>query len=313
VSETPFPQISIVTACLNRAGHIARAIDSVLAQAYPAVEHIVVDGGSTDGTLTVLQRFRHLRVVSERDRNLYDAINKGLGLARGEVVGLLNSDDMYPPGAFAAAAEALRDPLVEMTIGGAEFITVAGEEQTLLRRLTGQRATGLLEANAIGNVTMINSCFYRRSLLSRVGPFDIRFPICADKDFWMRLVLARPAHRIVPAVLYQYVSHGDSLTFSGADMRDSLSEHLLAMVRTKLSELPKGTPEYATYRRWHAWAAGYRALLDARRKRVGDMFRTARDAAMLDPIWPARFLARLPEHWRDRGIRHELPGPYRVS
>ena len=78
------PRLSIVTPCLNRAATIGAAIDSVLAQGEPGVQHIVVDGGSTDGTAEILARYPHLTVIREKDRNLYDAINKGLRAARGD-------------------------------------------------------------------------------------------------------------------------------------------------------------------------------------------------------------------------------------
>jgi glycosyltransferase involved in cell wall biosynthesis len=301
MSGTPF--FSIVTPCLNRAATIGAAVESVLAQGHPSFEHIVVDGGSTDGTLEVLARHPHLRVVSEPDRNLYDAINKGLRLARGEGLGLLNSDDLYAPGAFAAAERTLADPRVEMVIGGAEIFALRDVREEVLYRFTGRRALGLHEANAVRNVTLINGCFFRRQLLARVGLFDDRFPLAADKDFWMRLVFAGPEHRLVPDILYRYRSHAGSLTFAEADGREALSRHLLDLARTRLAECPAGSAEHAAYRRWHAWATGYRALQQVRLRRPGEALRTVREGFSRDSAWPLRFLLQLPAHWRDRDVR----------
>jgi glycosyltransferase involved in cell wall biosynthesis len=307
MSEPARPFFSIVTPCLNRAGSIARAIESVLAQNYPAFEHIVIDGGSTDGTPAVLARYPHVRLVVEPDRNLYDAINKGLRLVRGDVVGLLNSDDLYAPGAFAAAAAILADPAVEMAIGGAEIFTLQDGRATTIRRYTGGRATGLQEANVIGNVTLMNSAFWRASLHNRIGMFDDRFPLAADKDFWMRLVLAAPARRLSPDIWYRYLSHPGSLTFSDNDLRDKLSAHLLTVAETRLRECDPGTREHAAYRRWHGWACGYRVTRHAMRGRIGEALATARAGWRVDHAWPLRFLARLPVHWRDRGVRRGVP------
>src|SRR5262245_2614541 len=95
------PRISIVTPSFNQARYIGKTIESVSAQRYPDVEHIVIDGGSRDGTLDVLAGHPHLRVISEPDRGHADAVNKGFRLATGEIWAFLNSDDTLVPGALA--------------------------------------------------------------------------------------------------------------------------------------------------------------------------------------------------------------------
>ena len=89
--------VSIITACFNSEDTIADAIASVASQTYPRVEHIIIDGGSTDGTLDIIDGYKDniARVVSEPDDGIYDALNKGIRLARGDVIGFLHSDDMY--------------------------------------------------------------------------------------------------------------------------------------------------------------------------------------------------------------------------
>ena len=297
------PRLSIVTPCLNRAATIEAAILSVLAQDHPACEHIVVDGGSTDGTAGILARYPHLVVVREPDRNLYDALNKGLRRARGEVVALLNSDDIYPAGAFAAAEAALADPGIEMVIGGAEFFAETAAGEVIQRRLSGTGAVGLTEANVIGDVTVMNAAFFRRPLLERLGGFDDRFPLAADKDFWLRLVLLAPRHAMLDQVLYRYRSHDGSLTFAAGDLRDKLSRHLLDLARTRLAECRPGTPAHAAYRRWHGWAVGYRAAVLAQGGQRRAALGVAAAGFGADAWWPARFLARLPGHWQRRDAR----------
>jgi len=114
------PLLSIVTPCLNRAPLIGQAVESVQRQDYPRVEHIVMDGGSTDGTLEVLRRYPHLDVTSEKDRGLYDALNKAIQRARGEIVGHINSDDLYEPRVFGAVMRAFAaHPEADAVVGGA--------------------------------------------------------------------------------------------------------------------------------------------------------------------------------------------------
>jgi glycosyltransferase involved in cell wall biosynthesis len=296
------PRFSIVTPCLNRAATIGAAIESVLAQGHPSVEHIVVDGGSTDGTAEILARHPHLTVIREKDRNLYDAINKGLRAASGEIVGLLNSDDLYAPGAFAAAEAAFADPAADMVLGAAEFFDEADGRETLRQRLDGE-ANALSEANVIGGITTMNAAFYRRALIGRVGPFDDRLPLAADKDFWLRLVLLAPRVAGIPATVIRYRAHAGSLTFAAGDLREKLSLHNLDAARSRLAALPAGAPDRAAYRRWHGWATGYRMLVQARQGQAAAAFATARSGFAADAWWPARFLARLPGHWRSRAAR----------
>ena len=92
------PLVSVVTPSFNQAAFIEETIQSVLKQDYPHIEHIVVDGGSTDGTVDILQRYPHLRWISEPDCGQSDALNKGFAMARGEILGWLNSDDTYNAG-----------------------------------------------------------------------------------------------------------------------------------------------------------------------------------------------------------------------
>jgi len=127
------PRISIITPCLNRARFIREAVESVLNQGYPDFEHIIVDGGSTDGTLTVLEKYPHLRVISEPDKGMYDAINKGLHFARGAVIGLLNSDDLYAAGSLRTVAERFsHDASAQAVVGGAEvFLDEDGERRVI--------------------------------------------------------------------------------------------------------------------------------------------------------------------------------------
>ena len=99
-----WPRISIVTPSFNQSHYITETIESVLAQTYPNLEHIVVDGGSTDGTLDILQRYSHLKVISEPDRGQADAINKGFRISTGSIWGYLNSDDTLLPGALQHVA-----------------------------------------------------------------------------------------------------------------------------------------------------------------------------------------------------------------
>lgn len=181
------PLISIITPSFNQATFIKQTIDSVLIQDYPNIEHIVVDGGSTDGTLEILRSYNYLgerfRFVSEPDRGQSDAINKGLSMARGEIIGWLNSDDTYLPGAVSKAMHALAlNPAWSMVYGNAYHIN----EQS---KFIGVYPTKPFSRQSLFLFCIIcqPSAFVRKEVFQSVGGVDETLHYCMDYDLWMRI------------------------------------------------------------------------------------------------------------------------------
>lgn len=209
-------KLSIITPCFNRADFIATAIDSVRCQWRDGMEHIIVDGGSTDGTLDILDQYDHLTVISEPDENLYDAVNKGLALAQGEVIGWLNSDDKYDPTAFQSVLPLFdEDPDLEMVCGGA---TIAAPGHHSVPKTTDifdrARNKNLEFHDLLFDVPIINARFFRRSLFDRVGEFDLRFMPASDREFLLRCALADTRVTAIDAIVHEYVTHAGSATIT---------------------------------------------------------------------------------------------------
>ena len=212
-------KFSVITPCFNRRDYIAEAIESVLAQAYPDFEHWIIDAGSTDGTLEVLGRYGHLKVVSEPDHGVYDGMNKGIRRAKGDVVVLLNSDDVLTPGAFRLAAELLSNTVGTMLVsGGCEIFrtTAAGRELVMHRYLNPRRYQLSLENATVGH-PFINARFFRRKVFEQIGLFDLRYPIAADRDFLIRAALRGLPDAPVTRLLYRYRWHPGSLTMNAGN------------------------------------------------------------------------------------------------
>jgi glycosyltransferase involved in cell wall biosynthesis len=187
-------KISVITPSFNQAQYIEATIQSVLAQNYFPTEHLVIDGRSTDSTLSVLQRYQsHLRWVSEPDHGQADAINKGLRQASGELVAWLNSDDVYLPGALHQVARFFAgQPAVDVVYGDYYFINERGRILLRRREIPFDYPILLYGLNYISQPTV----FFRRSLLDRFGYLDDRLHYGLDWEYWLRLARggARFAH-----------------------------------------------------------------------------------------------------------------------
>lgn len=249
-------RISIVTPTLNRAHFLGEAIESVLAQNDPDVEHVVVDGMSTDGTVELLARYPHLRVIREPDTGLYDALNKGLRAATGEMISWLNSDDLFTRDAFRRVREAAADSAIEAVHGRAEIFVEGAADAVSTRLATANRLSAERPELTIENVALgapnPNARFLRRSVYERVGYCETRYRVASDRDFLLRVALANPRAAILDAVVYRYRWHGESLTFANdpagdAKVRDEyldIAERFLAR-----DDLPEDAR--AALQRWH--------------------------------------------------------------
>jgi len=206
---TPPPTLSVVSPVYNYGRFLPQMLDSV-ARLATAHEHIVIDGGSTDGSLAVLERREDpaLRWVSERDRGQTHAVNKGFALASGEFVGWLNGDDEYVAESVDAAVDHLRrHPDVAATFGGLDFIDEGGSVRREYRPGPWSWARLLF----LGDYIPTPSYIFRRSLLETTGMLDERWIDAADYDFYLRLLQGRRVHR-VPGVAVRFRVHAESKT-----------------------------------------------------------------------------------------------------
>lgn len=177
----------MVTVCWNSEATIEGTLKSVAAQTHPFVEHIIVDGASTDRTMEIVRRFPHVSiVVSERDRGIYDAMNKGLALATGDVIGTLNADDFYAsPEVLSGVADAFRDPALDVTY--ADLCYVDQDDPTRIVRYW--RSSAFVPGSyRHGWCPPHPTFFVRRSAYDRFGNFDLDYRIASDVELTMRFL-----------------------------------------------------------------------------------------------------------------------------
>lgn len=212
-------RVSIVTPCLNSAATLPQTLASVREQrGVVEIEHVVVDGGSTDETVEILRAAEGVRWVSEPDRGLSDAMNKGIAMAGGDVVGWLNADDVYRPGALARVADEFSaHPGARWLTGICTIIDGDGRE---IRRLVTAYKRLLLRHYSFGlfltqNFVAAPATFVRRTAFDEVGVFDERFRYSMDYDMWLRLARLEPPLVIDDEPLSAFRMAEGSLSMSG--------------------------------------------------------------------------------------------------
>jgi glycosyltransferase involved in cell wall biosynthesis len=208
--------VSIVTPSFNQARYIDATIRSVLEQDYPHVEYIIVDGGSTDGTPEVIQKYadRLAWWVSEPDRGQTDAINKGFARARGEVLAWLNSDDTYQPGALRAAVEALQaHPEAAMVYGDANYIA---EDGRVIGRFPAAQTDFRRLRHGYVHIPQ-QSAFWRAAYWRQVGPLDPSFYFAMDYDLWVRMSALAPLVYVPGQVWANFRLHSGAKTIDADD------------------------------------------------------------------------------------------------
>ena len=294
MSEEPastWPRITILTPCFNAARTIAEAVASVGRQHYPDLEHIVLDAVSTDGTREILAGFPACRVVSEPDEGSHDAMNKGLRLASGEIVGFLNSDDFYADGLLAEVGRAFRDDraLDVISVGTVVFDETGEARRTLVAR-DHARDGGFWLAELAFGAPGFNGRFFRRALFDRLGGFDLAYDFSADRDFLIRIALSGAKTRALPRFGYFFRSHQGSRTLN-ATRRNALTftrEHLVqALTFAREATDPA---KRRLFLAWHAFDSAKLAYFALGAGRIGEALAAALRLTRDNPLW----LARLP-------------------
>jgi glycosyltransferase involved in cell wall biosynthesis len=212
--STKFPKISVVTPCFNSQHTIRETLESVLQQNYPNFEHIVMDGGSKDGTLSIIKDFPHLIWESQKDEGHYHAMNKGIERATGEIVVVLNADDCYRPRAFQTVGQAFLDhPDWDGLFG--DIIYVDGGSKEIYRRVEAKFDYNILRFSI--DYVIHPTLFVKKCVYNRLGLFRHKqYLNCCDYEFILRLGKERCKVGHVPFFLvnYRYHQHGQS-----ADLR----------------------------------------------------------------------------------------------
>jgi glycosyltransferase involved in cell wall biosynthesis len=177
------PKLTILTPSFNQGGYIEQTIRSVLSQNYQPVEHIIIDGGSTDSTVGVLKQYPHLLWVSEKDRGQADALNKGFGRATGDIIGWINSDDYYEHNIFESVAECFQDPDIMWVIGNLTYVFDQSME------LVPDRSPHVTFDRLVRNPDIVRQLptFFRKTFLERAGGWNPDYFMAMDFDLWIRL------------------------------------------------------------------------------------------------------------------------------
>lgn len=199
------PKISIITPSYNQASFIEQTIKSIQEQSYPNIEHIIIDGGSTDGTLDVLKKSdANIIWISEKDEGQTDAINKGLRLSTGEIVAYINSDDFYEKDAFKKVSEVFsQNSQIMWLCGKCRIVRETGEE--FFRPITWFKNFWLKRYgyNKLLTINFISqpAVFWRKKVTEEVGFLDPSLSFAADYEYWLRI-----GKKYEPAMINEYLA-----------------------------------------------------------------------------------------------------------
>jgi len=190
VGERGNPLVTIITVVLNNAEFIRDSIESVLSQTYPKIEYIVIDGDSTDGTVKIVEEYEQKIsfIISEQDEGIYDALNKGICLATGDIIAILHSDD------FFCDKEVVSDMVSKMIDIDAEFgfsdmVIVDNETEKLLRYYRANYFSRWMFR--MGWMPPHPTCFIKKSLFDEFGLYSLDYEVVSDFDFLVRIFYGR--------------------------------------------------------------------------------------------------------------------------
>lgn len=180
-------KVSIITVCYNRKATIKQSINSVLNQDYPNIEYIIIDGNSSDGTQSIIESYsdKITHYISEPDKGMYDAINKGLKLATGDIIGLMHSDDVFYDNNVVSKIvnSFLMSSYADAVYGDGIYVTNDAEERIIRNRIGGQYNFEKLKS---GWLPLHPTVYIKKSIIEKYGYYSLDFKIASDTEFLLR-------------------------------------------------------------------------------------------------------------------------------
>ena len=232
-------KVSIITPTYNDAKYIRGTIESVLSQTSGPVEHIIVDGGSTDGTIDLLESYPHLRWVTAPDNGMYDAINKGIRMASGDVVAYLNADDRYHDHSVQAVVDAFaRNPDLDFVYGACTYIDEQERTLFVMRPLPYAWAKYSLRL-----LWPQPSWFWKKTIHDRVGLFDDTLRCTADADFMRRLVVQGLHGKLIRTTLAKFMLRDTSISSQLGDTYERERRMCIEKYQANRWSLPRAVAE----------------------------------------------------------------------
>jgi len=188
-------KLSIITIVYNGEKYIKSTIESVIHQNYPNIEYIIIDGGSSDQTLNIINTFQktaYLKLISEKDKGISDAFNKGLKLATGDVVGLINADDWYESGAFMSVMKEMDNPSTDIVYGDMRYHT--NQNQTFIKEGKHERLKYEMTVNH-------PTVFVKRRCYVETGYFNLNYKCAMDYDLMLRFLKNNYSFKHLPIII----------------------------------------------------------------------------------------------------------------
>lgn len=179
-------KVSIITSCFNREATIGQAIESVLNQDYPDIEYIIIDGASTDKSLEIIQKYKDnvTKIVSEPDKGMYEALNKGIRLASGDIIGLVHSDDfLYAPNTISKIVTTFQKTNADFIYGNGLFVDPEKTDKVIRNWESGKYSKWKVKH---GWLPLHPTCYIKKSCIDKLGLYDESYKIAADSDFLVR-------------------------------------------------------------------------------------------------------------------------------